>query len=95
MGPAFNWVTAMMQKLITAAAILALWSGAAYAQTGSLFPTGQEPKPRLSPEEQQRQDELERNYRETVSKMPDRKGSNDPWGNVRAAPPTAAKQQQK
>ena len=30
--------------------------------------------------------ENERNYRETVKRIPDRKSSNDPWKNVRQAP---------
>ena len=85
-----------MRKLIPASVLLLLLSGAAYAQMTdsgmsnsgtmnmNLTPSGQR---RVSPEQAQRDQEIERNYRETVnSKIPDKKGSSDPWGNVRAGP---------
>jgi hypothetical protein len=40
----------------------------------------------VTPEEQQREREIENRYRETVSKIPDKKATNDPWGSMRAAP---------
>lgn len=68
------------------AAIIALFAGTAYAQSLSLFPIGQDGKRRLSPEEQQKQDAIDRDYAETIKKIPDGKAGNDPWGNVRSAP---------
>ena len=43
--------------------------------------------PYVSPEERQREQELESKYRDTVNKIPDKKGSNDPWGSVAQRPP--------
>lgn len=84
----------MSRKFAVASALIVLFAGAAYAQSTSLFPTGQE-KRRLTVEEQQRQDELERNYREAVGKMPDRKANSDPWGKVREAPASSSTAKQK
>ena len=75
----------MLRKSAAASALIVLFAGAAFAQSMSLMPTGQD-KRRLSAEEQQRQDDIERNYRDAVSKMPDRKAAADPWGKVRPAP---------
>jgi hypothetical protein len=41
---------------------------------------------RLSPEERQREQEIESRYRDAADKIPDKKGSKDPWGNIRSAP---------
>lgn len=85
----------MLQKLIQAAIIVVLSSGAAYAQlttgnTGAVAPTGGmslDSRRQLSPEEQRREQEIEAQYNRTINdRIPDKKGSNDPWGNVRAAP---------
>jgi hypothetical protein len=43
-----------------------------------------------TPEQVGRELEIERNYREAVKKIPDRKPSNDPWKIVRQAPPRPA-----
>jgi hypothetical protein len=76
-------------------------SGNAVCQVGNSGNTSSSPIPlslmpdsrrHLTPEEAQREQDIERNYRETVNdKIPDKKGSTDPWGNVRPAPATAAK----
>jgi hypothetical protein len=84
-----------MRKIIQASALLMLLTGTADAQmtdsgnSGTMnlnvLPTGG--GRRATPEERQRDQEIERNYRETVnSKIPDKKGSNDPWGKVRPSP---------
>jgi hypothetical protein len=45
----------------------------------------------VSPEQAQREQQIEQSYEATVNdKIPDKKGSTDPWGNVRPAPATAA-----
>jgi len=73
---------------------VALSTVAAYSQPGSSGNTASGPLPfslspsarHLSAEELQREQELESKYRDTVNKIPDKKGSNDPWGSVRTAP---------
>jgi hypothetical protein len=79
----------MSHKFAIASVLIVLFVGAASAQSMSLLPTGQD-KRQLSAEEQQRQDDIERNYREAVGKMPDRKAATDPWGKVRPAPATTS-----
>jgi hypothetical protein len=109
MGDASNRITAaMLRILIGTATAVALYTGTAHAQFGSangntgvgngglsggMIPDGRR---RLTPEEAHREQQIEREYRETVnSKIPDKKPTNDPWGNVRSAPAasSAAKQQ--
>ena len=75
-------------KIFRAAALVALLaglSGPAWAQS---------PNINLMPEvatrtpEQKEADAIkEKAYRESLRKIPDAKGSNDPWGTVRAAEP--------
>jgi hypothetical protein len=85
----------MLRKLIPAGAIVVLLTGAASAQIGNSgntsggvslgVPSGGGER-RLSNEERAREQEIEGKYRSTVDGMPDKKASNDPWGNVRSAP---------
>ena len=50
----------------------------------------------LTPEEAQREREIESRYNETVSdKIPDKKSSNDPWGGIRSAPAAASAAKQR
>ena len=84
-----------MRKLIPAVAVLLLFMETAQAQytnqsggnTGG-NPLGMNMMPdnrrRLTPEEAQREREIESQYNQTVNdKIPDKKGSSDPWGIVR------------
>jgi hypothetical protein len=84
-----------MLKLIPAAAILLLLMETAHAQytnnsggnTGG-NPLGMNMMPdnrrHLTPEEVQREREIESQYNQTINeKIPDKKTSNDPWGIVR------------
>ncbi len=86
----------MLRKFVQAGAIVVLLTGDATCQPGS---TGNTPsdgmnmnmvpdsRRRLTPDEARQEQEIERQYRETVNdKIPDKKGSSDPWGNVRSAP---------
>jgi hypothetical protein len=96
----------MPHRLIQALALVVLFTGAAHAQmtdSGNTSSGGMnmnmlpDNRRRLAPEQAQREQEIEREYRETVnSKIPDKKGSNDPWGKVRPNPAStsAAKKQQ-
>jgi hypothetical protein len=90
------WITAMLRKFIQAGAIVVLLTGDATCQPGG---TGNTPsdgmnmnvmpdtRRRLTPDEARREQEIENQYRETVnSKIPDKKATNDPWGNMRSAP---------
>lgn len=47
-------------------------------------------KPSKTPEEIEREQALERQYKEGLKSIPDKKGSNDPWGAVRSAEPGPA-----
>ena len=90
----------MLRKLIFAAAIATLSAGFARAQVtppDSVVPQTSYfnmlpvyGSSRL-PEQVGREVEIERNYREAVKRIPDKKPSNDPWKSIRAAParPTA------
>ena len=84
-----------MRKLIPAVAVLLLFMEAAHAQytnqsggnTGG-NPLGMNMMPdnrrHLTPEEAQREREIESQYHQTINeKIPDKKASNDPWGIVR------------
>lgn len=75
-----------MKTIRTAALALALAAGpltAALAQglNANIIPD----KPAKTPEEIERDRAIERQYKETLKSIPDKKGSNDPWGAVRAA----------
>jgi hypothetical protein len=107
MRSAFIRVSDMLHKLIQALALVVLFTVAAYAQmtdsgnnsgsSGMNMNMMPDSRRRLTPEQSQREHEIEREYRETVnSKIPDKKGSNDPWGKVRPNPAStsAAKKQQ-
>jgi hypothetical protein len=84
-----------MRKLIPAAAILVLFMGSAHAQYNNQSggntastPLGMNMMPdnrrHITPEEAQREREIEAQYNQTVNeKIPDKKSSNDPWGIVR------------
>jgi hypothetical protein len=96
----------MLQKLLGAAVIAVLFAGTASAQfgeangntglgnglTGNTIPDGRR---RLTPEEAQREREIEAQYDRTINdRIPDRKSANDPWGNVRSAPAAASASKQ-
>ena len=79
-------------KILSAAAVIALLTGPAYAQM-------QTPNinliPELSsktPEEKEQEAVRDKAYRESLKKIPDAKTSSDPWGNVRSVdtPKTSA-----
>jgi hypothetical protein len=50
---------------------------------------GAQQKRPLTPEEQERQKEIDDNYKAAAKKIPDQKGS-DPWADVRATPAVPA-----
>ncbi len=77
-------------RIFGAAAVIMLLAGPAYAQSPNinLVP---ELKSR-TPEEKEADAARDKAYKESLKKIPDAKGSSDPWGNVRSAdaPKTAA-----
>jgi hypothetical protein len=94
----------MLRKLIQASTILILLTGDAFSQpggssgnTGSSMPMTLTPSDRRrTPEELQRDREIEAQYNRTVNeKIPDKKAPADPWGNIRSAPASSASKQQR
>ena len=94
----------MLRKLIQASAILIMLTGDAFSQpggssgnTGSSMPMTLTPSERRrTPEELQRDREIEAQYNRTVNeKIPDKKAPADPWGNIRSAPASSASKQQR
>jgi hypothetical protein len=76
----------MVKRLCIIAATLLLMVGPAAAQG---FGTNILPDaPTKTPEQIERDQAIERDYKETLKKIPDGKASNDPWGNVRGAEAT-------
>ena len=77
-------------RILGAVAVVALLTGPSYAQTPNinLMPQMQS----KTPEEKEAEAERDKAYKESLRKIPDAKGSSDPWGNVRGAdtPKTAA-----
>ncbi|WP_027577063.1 hypothetical protein [Bradyrhizobium sp. WSM1743] len=72
-------------KLFRLAAVLAVLAGPAYAQMPNLNLLQEGPG--KTPEEKAAEAEREKAYKETLKKIPDSKGSNDPWGGMRFDPP--------
>ena len=83
----------MLRKLIQAGAVLALLTGAAYAQMPMPGISLSKPERPLTPEEKARQKQIEDAYKAANSKIPDQQNS-DPWADVRSAPPNSKKKQQ-
>ena len=77
-------------RFFGAAAVIMLLAGPAYAQTPNvnLIPE----LASRSPEEKEADAVREKAYKESLKKIPDAKGSSDPWGSVRSTdtPKTAA-----
>ena len=80
-------------RILSAAAVIALLTGPAYAQVPNinLIPEAIS----KTPEEREAEAERDKKYRDSLRKIPDAKVSNDPWGTVRSADtpkaPAAAK----
>jgi hypothetical protein len=66
-------------KILAAAAILALLAKPACAQ---------DTIGNMTPEMPPQQKALDKAYKDTMDKLSNPKGKNDPWGNVRAATPS-------
>ena len=86
----------LWSKLIPFAGVLALLTTSASAQMPMPSMSLQGEKKRaLTPEERERQKQLDNDYKAATSKVPDQK-ANDPWADVRSGPTvTAPKKKQK
>lgn len=67
-------------KILRAAVIFALFATPALAQNVNLIPE----LPSKTPEQIEQDKQLQREYRNSLRKIPDAKASNDPWGAVRS-----------
>lgn len=75
-------------KILHAAVMFALFATPALAQTPNvnLIPE----IPSKTPEQIEQDKQLQRQYRDSLRKIPDAKASNDPWGSVRSTEAPAA-----
>jgi len=79
------------RKLFLAGIVVTVLTGAAYAQMSQIMPKfsiGDADK-KLTPEEQEKKNQLDDAYKAATAKIPDQK-ANDPWADVRPAPSTPA-----
>jgi hypothetical protein len=81
---------AMLRRLVCAGATILLITGAVVAQSDSntSSPLNVPFKPKASPptqEQIERQKTLDKAYEATIQKLPYKKSSADPWGDVRPA----------
>ena len=85
----------MLRKVVGAAIILAVLTGAAAAQMPMPgISLGKDEKRKLTPDEQAAQDARDRAYKAELNKIPEKKGT-DPWGNIRDAGQPQASQSSK
>jgi hypothetical protein len=90
----------MLRKILLAGGLAALFAGPSFAQPASPSPSQSNigiplnPQRVLTPEEIERQKASDRAYNEAIQKIPDKKPSADPWGNVRPGSATTTKNKQ-
>ena len=84
----------MQRKLIQAWVIVTVLTGPAFAQNSSLSVPVNPGKPPPTQEEIEKQKAADRAYNAAMQKIPDKKSSVDPWGNVRPSSPSASKNKQ-
>jgi hypothetical protein len=84
----------MVKKLIQAAAIIVMLTGPAAAQFPMPSISLHDDKPKLTPEEEEKQKALDNDYKSATKKIPDKKPAVDPWGSIRSAPGSASKNTQ-
>ena len=76
-------------EVVALAAALAVLAGSASAQFMPKMSLGKEEKKPQTPEEQERQKQLDDAYKAATNKIP-AQSANDPWASVRPAPATPA-----
>jgi hypothetical protein len=81
----------MLRKLIGAGVIVILLTGVAAAQLPMPgISLGGDNKRKLTPGEIAKQKATDSAYRAALDKIPEKKVTVDPWGNIRSAPSTSA-----
>jgi hypothetical protein len=81
-------------KLAGAVAIAAIMTGTAAAQLPMPGLSLGKDKPPPTPEEIERQKQIDNAYKSATTKIPNQSGANDPWASVRPAPATPSKKKQ-
>ncbi len=76
-------------RVFLAAIIIASLAGPAFAQTPSIPKYGEAPKEK-SQQEISAEKEAERNSQKSLGRIPEQKGSSDPWGTMRSDNPPKA-----
>jgi Lon protease-like protein len=81
----------MLRIFLSAAAVFAVLTGAAHAQSvlTPRFSLGED-KRKLTPEEEEQKRQLDDAYKQATTKIPDQKAASDPWSDVRPTPPAPA-----
>jgi len=79
-------------RMLSAAAVVVLLTAPAYAQMQTPNINLMPEVKTLSPEEREQEAVRDKAYKDSLRKIPDSKGSSDPWGTVRSteAPKAAA-----
>jgi len=72
-------------RILGAAAVIALLTGAAHAQSEGPHVNILADVPSKTPDELEKEATQQKAYKESLRKIPDAKVSSDPWGNVRSA----------
>lgn len=72
-------------RILSAAAVVALLAGPAYAQAPNVNLISELPS--KTPEQKEAEAARDKAYKESLRKIPDARVANDPWGNVRTAEP--------
>jgi hypothetical protein len=75
-----------------ASATIVALTGTASAQLMPGIDLGGSDSPPLTPEEQEKRKAVDDAYRSAIAKVPDKKKSADPWGDVRSTTTTPSKQ---
>jgi hypothetical protein len=70
-------------RVFRVAAVFALLTGPAYAQSPSINLLSELPS--KTPDQIEQEAAQQKAYKDSLRKIPDAKGSADPWGNVRSA----------
>ena len=76
-------------RVFCVAAMIALWTGPAFAQMPQLNLL-QDNTPAKTDEQREQEQATDKAYKESLKKIPDAKGSSDPWGAVRSDAPKSA-----
>jgi hypothetical protein len=72
-------------RVLRIAAVLVLLTAPAFAQMQTPSINLLTDGPSKTPEEKEQEAAQQKAYKESLKKIPDAKGSTDPWGNIRSA----------